>query len=146
MDEANNSFSLTSRRKRKGISLTPLIDVVFILLLFFMLTSSFKKWQTLDMPVAAESKQLLSTDSEQDKTQFLQLYDSGKIATWPQHQQWSSADQIQQQDIQHFENSAQQPVLVIPEYQTELQLMVKTLEHLESLGLNVKLSPPVERH
>lgn len=38
-------------RRRAVISLTPLIDVVFILLVFFMLASSFMEWRTLDLGV-----------------------------------------------------------------------------------------------
>ena len=37
------------RRKRALISLTPLIDVVFILLVFFMLASSFLDWRAIDL-------------------------------------------------------------------------------------------------
>ena len=42
------------RSRRKGISLTPLIDVVFILLMFFMLTFTFTRWKAVDLrfPVA----------------------------------------------------------------------------------------------
>jgi len=42
-------------RRRPLISLTPLIDVVFILLVFFMLASSFLDWRAinLDTPAAA---------------------------------------------------------------------------------------------
>ena len=40
---------------RKLIGLTPLIDVVFILLLFFMLTSSFFQWQSLDLTMSTPS-------------------------------------------------------------------------------------------
>ena len=36
-------------RKRPLISLTPLIDVVFILLIFFMLASSFLDWRAIDL-------------------------------------------------------------------------------------------------
>jgi len=39
-------------RRRAVISLTPLIDVVFILLVFFMLASSFMDWRTLELGVA----------------------------------------------------------------------------------------------
>jgi biopolymer transport protein ExbD len=39
------------RRKRSPISLTPLIDVVFILLIFFMLASSFLDWRTIALDV-----------------------------------------------------------------------------------------------
>ena len=47
---------LSSRgRRRPLISLTPLIDVVFILLVFFMLASSFLHWRAIDLdaPVKA---------------------------------------------------------------------------------------------
>ena len=35
------------RRRRKGVRLAPLIDVVFILLLFFMLTTGFVPWRQI---------------------------------------------------------------------------------------------------
>ena len=35
------------------ISLTPLIDVVFILLIFFMLTTSFLDWRSVDLSVSS---------------------------------------------------------------------------------------------
>lgn len=38
-------FDFKSEPRRAGISLTPLIDVVFILLLFFMLATRFEVWQ-----------------------------------------------------------------------------------------------------
>jgi biopolymer transport protein ExbD len=37
------------RRRRNLISLTPLIDVVFILLVFFMLASSFLDWRAIEL-------------------------------------------------------------------------------------------------
>ena len=44
-------FSGASRgqRRRPLISLTPLIDVVFILLVFFMLASSFLDWRSIEL-------------------------------------------------------------------------------------------------
>ncbi|SEA90404.1 outer membrane transport energization protein ExbD [Rubrimonas cliftonensis] len=39
-------------RRRVSVSLTPLIDVVFILLVFFMLASSFLDWRTLRLDAA----------------------------------------------------------------------------------------------
>lgn len=45
---------LAARRRRPAaeISLTPLIDVVFILLVFFMLASSFLDWRSLGLQTA----------------------------------------------------------------------------------------------
>lgn len=47
-------------RKRRTVSLTPLIDVVFLLLIFFMLTSSFLQTQALSIftPSPSEQEQL----------------------------------------------------------------------------------------
>jgi len=41
---------------RKVISLTPLIDVVFILLLFFMLSSTFIQWRQIDISAPSEAE------------------------------------------------------------------------------------------
>jgi biopolymer transport protein ExbD len=40
---------------RRVISLTPLIDVVFILLLFFMLSSTFIQWRQIDVSAPTEA-------------------------------------------------------------------------------------------
>ena len=43
------------RRKRSLISLTPLIDVVFILLIFFMLASNFLQFRSFELSAAGPS-------------------------------------------------------------------------------------------
>lgn len=45
---ANDRLTIRPRR-RQLISLTPLIDVVFILLVFFMLASSFLDWRSIEL-------------------------------------------------------------------------------------------------
>jgi biopolymer transport protein ExbD len=42
-------------RRKRSVSLTPLIDVVFNLLLFFMLASSLAKWSGLELATGSES-------------------------------------------------------------------------------------------
>jgi biopolymer transport protein ExbD len=42
-------------RRRRLVSLTPLIDVVFILLLFFMLASQFHQWRALTVQATGTS-------------------------------------------------------------------------------------------
>lgn len=43
------NLELSTKRRRSVISLTPLIDVVFILLLFFMLASNFSQERSLSL-------------------------------------------------------------------------------------------------
>lgn len=50
----NSSFR-TAGRCRQLIGLTPLIDVVFILLVFFMLASSFLDWRSIELSAPGAS-------------------------------------------------------------------------------------------
>ena len=55
-------FAETFRRRRRGVRLAPLIDVVFILLLFFMLTTGFVPWRQIDVAFPAPGEQAMESD------------------------------------------------------------------------------------
>ena len=57
-----NFAQQTRKPSAAKIGLTPLIDVVFILLLFFMLTSTFSQRKTLDLAVPATAADLTPVD------------------------------------------------------------------------------------
>lgn len=48
-------LAASAGKRRPLVSLTPLIDVVFILLVFFMLASSYLDWRAIDLSVPAEA-------------------------------------------------------------------------------------------
>ena len=114
--------------RRNGISLTPLIDVVFILLMFFMLTSSFVRWDTLDIntPVAT------NTNNDADPVAVLLNADRGLIIN---HQQFRLHELVAEtfQYESWFINN--EPVVVYPEADTALQLIVTSLSALKAMGL-----------
>ncbi len=58
----SNTFK--TKRRRIPISLTPLIDVVFILLVFFMLASSFQKTRSIELipPKEGQAKPVQSEE------------------------------------------------------------------------------------
>lgn len=59
----NQSLAFTrSHRRSAVVSLTPLIDVVFMLLLFFMLATSFDRWRSIEL--SAGSNRLAATSSD----------------------------------------------------------------------------------
>ena len=58
-------FKFQSEPRRTSISLTPLIDVVFILLLFFMLATRFEVWQTDNVSTSAVAPVGSSVDTSQ---------------------------------------------------------------------------------
>lgn len=54
--------------KRRPLSMTPLIDVIFLLLLFFMLSSTFSKFSELELTQAGSGGA-----AAEDKPWFLEL-------------------------------------------------------------------------
>ena len=65
MAEARLLFSPPSEAGRRAvISLTPLIDVVFILLVFFMLASSFLDWRAIELETPAAPAASSAEDSD----------------------------------------------------------------------------------
>ena len=50
-----DSRASSDGRRRTAIRLTPLIDVVFILLVFFMLASTFAEWRAIDLATPGKS-------------------------------------------------------------------------------------------
>lgn len=72
--------TLLATRPRKGISLTALIDVVFILLMFFMLTSSFTQWNS--QKIQARSAGDTTEKASKDKEQFLLVLGNNRAAAF----------------------------------------------------------------
>ena len=57
-------FNVHRARKRPTINITPLIDIMFLLLIFFMVSSTFREEFAVDvtLPEAATGEQLESSD------------------------------------------------------------------------------------
>lgn len=51
------------RARRKSLSMTSLIDVIFLLLLFFMLTSTFSKFSEIELTSGAAGGQSIAQDA-----------------------------------------------------------------------------------
>ena len=89
-------LNLDQPRKKQLISLTPLIDVVFILLLFFMLTSSFVAWRTLDTPLAAPFADTPQESNQQDPVIFELHGNDGRVWLEGESIAISNSDRIRQ--------------------------------------------------
>jgi biopolymer transport protein ExbD len=87
-------LNLSQPKRKNAISLTPLIDVVFILLLFFMLTSSFVPWRIVDTPLSVSSENPKTTEEVENITLTLKLNDD---------QVWVSNQVIRLTDQSYFE-------------------------------------------
>ena len=115
-----------SHRKSAVVGLTPLIDVVFMLLLFFMLATSFEHWRSIEL--SAGSNQLTATDPDR---RFLllrvlpeQLDLSGEVVTIAQIRQ-------------HLDGlTASTRLVVQPTDDVPLQRLVTIMDELASAGID----------
>ncbi len=70
-------FARTPRRKIRALNLTPLIDVLFILIIFFMLTTSFMRIESMELMLPSAVKQ--SEASRTDDVVRLYLSSTGEV-------------------------------------------------------------------
>lgn len=122
------------RKKRSSVQpdLTPLIDVVFLLIIFFMVTTTFNNFGSIqvDLPTSTIEK----TDKEKsieiiiDKDSKYHISDNGKIT----EVEFDSLDTYLK-DVKQTTISADKNL----KYQTIMDLITKIKENgVENLGLN----------
>ena len=112
-------------RRKAVISLTPLIDVVFILLVFFMLASSFMDWQSLSLDTSAASEPSVS----EEKPFIIEVRDQELSL---------NGDRITLPDLIEKARSRQpvtQPVSLQAMADTRVQRMVEVLDALNAAGV-----------
>ena len=114
--------------RRRPISLTPLIDVVFILLMFFMLTSTFTRWKAVDLRLPAAR-----ADASPKKPQALLLHTGGSLSLRGRLFQLSDPNT---EAALSAALDPTRPVVVFPESDTRVQTIVSTFERLTAAGVS----------
>lgn len=114
-------------RRRTTISLTPLIDVVFILLVFFMLASSFLDWRAIDLNAPAPAGAGPSIEG----AMLVEVRPDGlRFAGAP-----TGLDDIEATVVQRLSERPQLRVLVKPAPGVPLQRAVAVLDRLAAAGV-----------
>ena len=122
------------RPTERLITLTPLIDVVFILLVFFMLASSFLDWRSVDLSITSGAGAATSAQ----RAVLISLQTDGSISV--------SAQPVAQQRLrtvmtEKLAENPEQRVVIRSDPGVPLQRAVDTLDLVRSIGAtNVSLS------
>ena len=120
-------MKLCKKSSRKlVIGLTPLIDVVFILFVFFMLSSSFTKWNTLQLSVVPNIDDKIST--KVSNTSKVTLVSSTTVLLDSINMSFPDILRVLEERI---DNSPQHIVLIEPEKSMNLQDFVTKLKQLQ---------------
>ena len=126
-----NSAGSPRARRRPLISLTPLIDVVFILLVFFMLASSFLDWRSIELDAPAQA----AAGSSMEGALLVEIRPDGLRLSG----ETVSLDTLAERVAARVAAKADQRVLVEPAAGVSLQEAVQVLDRLAAAGAD-KLS------
>jgi len=117
------------RVRRRLISLTPLIDVVMILLVFFMLASSFVQWQV----IALDTPALPSLDSgDVQGAVLVRIHADGQLDI---NGLAVTGQALEDRLRSLLDRDPAQSVLVQPRRGVDLQTLVSVLDRLHRLGV-----------
>ena len=119
-------LGIPSSPKRR-VSLTPLIDVVFILLLFFMLASSFVEWREIDLNVAGKA----STPQQDNKPLLIRVTHEGLILQGEQLSHQAFLEKIKVLLV----NNPDLIVALQPQANVALQHIVTLLDQMRDQGV-----------
>lgn len=119
-------LATSTGHRRRLVGLTPLIDVVFILLVFFMLASSFQDWRAIDLAAAAGA-----AGTPMEGALLVGVRPDGlRLAAEP-----VSLDGLVARVGQRVASQPAVPVLVKPASGVTLQEMVRVLDALAAVGV-----------
>ncbi|WP_168927439.1 ExbD/TolR family protein [Nitrincola alkalilacustris] len=120
--------------RRRQISLTPLIDVVFILLLFFMLTSSFVQWRSMELHVSASAK---TSNDEPEKPWLAEIQADGTLLL-----EGTVYAPDQNEALSSLFREKARPVIIRAAAETTTQMLISSIERLQLSGASsVTLAP-----
>jgi len=115
-----------SRRRNLNLPLTPLIDVVFILIIFFMLTTSFMRIESLELLLPSAGK----VSSKKEVTHiFIQA--NGEILFG---QRAVEPDELSESLNRIFEKDAASPVMVLSADGVTMQQLVAVMDRVTMAG------------
>lgn len=117
-----------------SVNLTPLLDVVFLLLIFFMLTSQFQKER--DLPLALATTEGQTTSDPQNNEQVLSIDKSGQYFINGASRTIIPPSQLKAR-ITEWAKQVPQPHLVIAaEGETPHQAVVTSIEYAQAAGFS----------
>ncbi|MCR9241667.1 MAG: biopolymer transporter ExbD [Rhodobiaceae bacterium] len=126
---------LRQPRSKLVLSLTPLIDVVFILLIFFMLASQFVDWRQIKLTPQAQFSEAVG----EEQTLSLILQNDGSFMLDGQ-----AVEGLQLAIAALISHGKNRTVFIEPEEDVEIQSVIDMIEALNASGFTkVQLSDAV---
>lgn len=109
-----------------NLPLTPLIDVVFILIIFFMLTTSFMKVESLELMLPSSG----SVSSKKEVTHIF-VKQNGQLIIGKREVE---PEELSETLVRLFENDKSTPVMVLTDDGVTMQQLVAVMDRVTGAG------------
>lgn len=125
---------LPAAPRKSLVNLTPLIDVVFILLIFFMLASNFIRWHYIELSVG----EVAEIEINHDDVSIITIKHNN---TFLLNDAELPLDQIISKVRQRVRNHLDHPIAIHPDKDTQVQAVVDVLSRLKDFaGSNISMA------
>ncbi|MCB1872920.1 MAG: biopolymer transporter ExbD [Gammaproteobacteria bacterium] len=122
-------LELPATRKRRLVSMTPLIDVVFILLLFFMLASNFQQWRSMPLNLAGQTEK----PNELEPNFNVNIGQDGELTL---EDSPVELENLTQMLLERVAGGANPRILIKTDAATELQTLVHVIDRISAAGIS----------
>jgi len=117
------------KNKSTEINVAPLIDVVFLLLIFFMLASEFTDFKTIDMTSPSETN---TNIENKNKPIILNLSSEGKIKV---NNKIVDLNNLNTTLKNILKNDNVKKIIISTPENTKVNILVKTIDIIRNLGI-----------
>lgn len=132
-------FTNQHKQEEAGIELTPLIDVVFLLLIFFMISTTFTKEAHLKINLPQSDQQ----QEQQDQPEQLEIYIASDASYSIKGQQDASAHSLINNDrdtlrraLSDYETTSDTLLVIRADRLAPHESVVKVMDVAQALGLS----------
>ena len=118
------------RNNGGGLLLTPLIDIIFLLCLFFVLNTSFRQERYIEVSLpeseTAEDNQVVGI--------ILTLYKNGSVSINGEEVEWNSVESVLQDEA---ENQVVQEIVIQGDESIDYGRIIATLDKVRRAGFEI---------
>ena len=115
--------------KTLEINIAPLIDIVFLLLIFFMLASEFTDFKTIDLVSPIESNKNIET---KDQPINIKLFNNGNISVNNSSTNLKKFHKFMQKFLK---NNKSNKLIITTTSDTKINILINTIDIIRDLGI-----------
>ncbi len=135
-----NKIKKNQRTVKKKVNIIPLIDIIFLLLIFFMLATNFNQNQNIDF---STPEKLTESNSDSNVVLYLKIQKNGYFML--DGSTFKNEKELKKNILMKWDKKKYSSLLITTEKDVILQNLITTMDMVKSIGISeVSFSGPLE--